>query len=174
MHPKKFLSFALALIIVASLFFYLGTEKVNAQGCEIVIETIASPAVDTPFNFSIPGALPSSFTLTDPSDNTINLELPFFSEHILTEQVPEGWGVQEIVCEVPEFSNVAITQGPLPNEVTLECFGKKQSKNTPSCSFVNVLEERSIPTLSEWGLIALAVALGVFGLIAGRKKLVKS
>lgn len=174
-HPRKFLSFAIAVIIVASAFFYLGTERVSAQGCVIEIEKIAFPAIDTQFEFSIPGAFPSSFTLMDPSDDTTQLELPFFSgELILTEEVPQGWRVEEIVCETPEFSNVTITQGPLSNEVTLECFGKSKSKGTPSCSFVNILEERSIPTLSEWGLIILAVALGVFVLIAGRKKLIKS
>ena len=173
-HTRRFFSFAFLALFAGLAFLALNAKQINAQDCEITIENIASPANDTPFDFSAPGGIPSNFTLMDPSDPTTNLIIPFNSgEVILTEEVPLGWRLDGIDCETTDDGIVLITDGPQPNEVTFECLSKKGTVTGTSCSFINILEARNIPTLSEWGLIAMAVVLAIFSLIATRRKMNK-
>ena len=170
-NRHSFISYTLIALLVVLGSLVLGSERASAQ-CTLDIQKIANPPSDTAFNFTAPGATPDSFTLRDPSDPTISLSLPFATEVIVSELLPFGWRVEDIICENTQFNGVSITEGPLENELTLECLGKQ--KQIATCSFMNILERRNIPTLSEWGLIILAVALGIFSLYAGRKKLIKS
>ena len=80
----------------------------------------------------------------------------------VTEIVPEGWELQDIRCT---SDGVAITK--IENGVAGECL--VSGSGGAECRFINV-RPFNIPTLSEWGLLAMAGILGAAGFMVIRKR----
>jgi len=70
---------------------------------DIVIVKEATPADDTPFDFTenIPGAN-SGFTLTDPADNTETFDDIAPGTYTVTETGEVGWTLDDIICVDPD------------------------------------------------------------------------
>lgn len=88
---------------------------------------------------------------------------PFDSTVTVTELPISGWTLTDISCETTGATGFEITE----NGFTAGCDGG----GDVTCTFFNVQTSLSIPTLSEWGMIALAVVLGAIGLyITARRR----
>jgi len=158
-------------LFILSVFLTLGslvtsTVQVSAQDCDIFIEKIASPDDDTEFDFTVTGNGDFGFTLSDPSTPAINFSIPLVSVTVLEEVTP-GWVLDAVECSDPQGVNINI----LDNGVTIECLTLAQV----TCTFFNSMEEpppepAQVPTLSEWGLIAMASILGIVGFMVIRRK----
>ena len=161
------ISFVILAMIVGLGSLALGTGRVMAQPpCVIIIEKVAVPADDTPFGFSEGGDFGGTFSLRDPSDPTRPLGIDIGQTLTITEDVvPNGWTLDSIECVEGTSScgtTSCLTATVDGNRVTFECL----DNDTASCVFTNVIEPvapSNIPTLSEWGLIAMAGILGIAG-----------
>lgn len=88
---------------------------------------------------------------------------PFDSTVTVTELPTSGWTLTDISCENTGATGFEITE----NGFTAGCDGGGEV----TCTFFNVQTSLGIPTLSEWGMIAMAGVLGAIGLyIAVRRR----
>ncbi len=156
-------------MIIGAGFLALGTDQARAgtNPCAIGIEKIEIPDEDTPFDFEVTGAILDSFTLSDPSDPTFNFGININDTVTVTELVPPGWEIASIECiEGTNDCGMGVFEPCLTatvdgNSVTFFC----EDNDTASCVFTNVrVINENIPTLSEWGLIAMAGIMGLVGL----------
>jgi len=133
------------------------------RGCGITIVKVAPGAGDTdffPFEVIVDDNEPNTFTLVDgQSDGG-----PFNLSVIVTELPLEGWRLQNIDCE-----------GDSGISFRIEDDGFRAVCNSDgsfaTCTFFNE-QASNIPTLSEWGLIAVAgglVLIGVYFALKRRK-----
>lgn len=172
-YRRNLISFGILAILVGLGFLALGTGRAKAQGpCTITIEKVAIPADDTLFDFSITGGVTDSFTLSDPGDPIFIFGIDIEQTVTVTEELPPGWvlgGIQctegVINCGMDGFEP-CLTATVNGNAVTFECL----DNDTASCTFTNIRESRNIPTLSEWGLIAMAGVLGIAGFIVAMRR----
>jgi len=83
--------------------------------------------------------------------------------NVTIEEPLEGWQLAGIECDsVPGVSTEIFQNG-----VTVRCL----SEGFITCTFTNVTHVSSIPTLSEWGMIAAAAGLLIAGVfVALRRK----
>jgi len=168
---RKLLSvFIISLVTTAALFVF--TLKVYAQpeiGCTGEIVKVANPEDDTPFTFTLfNGELGEVFDLSDPSNNVAPIFMVPGAIFDITEQVASGWVLESIQCD--SDGPVEITVNEDSNSVEIKCI---DSIALFQCEFHNVLapvELAQVPTLSEWGLIAMASLLGIVGLIVDRRR----
>jgi hypothetical protein len=76
----------------------------------------------------------------------------------ITEQLTPGWQLDDVVCDVT-------IEGVIPTVidggVSLEC---ANNAGVATCTFFNI-HLRPIPTLTEWGLIAMAGLMGIAGFL---------
>jgi hypothetical protein len=168
------ISFVILAMIVGLGSLALGTGQARAgiAPCAIGIEKIEIPDDDTPFDFSVSGDQSFGFVLSDPSDDTRNFGMGTGQTVTVTEIGREGWTLDSIECTegtsncgmvdfVPCLS--ATVDG---NSVTFFC----EDNDTASCVFTNVKTAGVVPTLSEWGLIAMAGILGIAGFIVAMRR----
>lgn len=160
-------------LILFTLLFIVTAMQSRAQTnlCEVEIIKSATPADDTTFNFSAEFELPQDpnfdFLLRDPSLPT---EVFLYNEGntvTVTEQLPFFWELEDVVCDV---TTAGIVPTIVDGGVSLTC---NSSGGAATCTFSNI-EIRSVPILSEWGLIALAGVLGIVGLMVIKRKRVIS
>jgi len=161
-YTRSLISFVILTLLVGLGSLFLITDQANAGlPCIIEITKVADPADDTPFDFSAPGSGNPNFTLMDPSNDTDGFGMNDNQVVVVTEDVPAGWSLHNIVCEEPNKVIIGIVKNGRSFECTTSssvCFAK--------CTFFNVRVVISpIPTLSEWGLIAMAGILGIVGFI---------
>ena len=150
----------------------LGTGQANAV-CPITINKAAVPPDDTTFTFSVTGDQNFGFTLSDPSDDSELIFIENGNEVSLTELVPGGWELNSIECTVEEDDCgggpcLFLTEFLNEQRVAITCV----DDGIGTCTFSNS-GPRPIPTLSHWGLIAMAgilVLVGIWGIT--RKKAV--
>lgn len=147
--------------------FAISYDQAGAQVqlCSITIEKQASPADNTGFTFTVEGP-GNNFEriLMDPSDNNFELFILLGNvEATVVEEVPEGWMLDDIECS----GAVDVTITDVPNGKMFTC---NESDGTAQCTFNNSQLPRNVPTLSKWGLIALAGVLGFIGLIVIRTR----
>jgi len=157
-------------------FLFLITDHASAglPPCIIGIEKAAMPVDGTEFNFSITGFVIGDFGLTSGSSNNINLANN--EEITVTEEVPQGWVLDDIICSDP--IGIVITNAP--NGRTFQCTATTAVGIT-DCTFFNIMEPppptqppptqspvTGIPSLNEWGLLSLAVVLGLVGIVVFR------
>lgn len=124
------------------------------QGCGVTIEKVApgGDGTEFPFEYTVDGDGPNSATLSDgESDGG-----PFDSFVTVTELPLEGWRLFDIDCNGEGGIFWEITD----NSFTATCEGN----GFVSCTFINQ-RVTDIPTLSEWGFIAMAGILGIAGLM---------
>ena len=86
----------------------------------------------------------------------------------VVEEVPDGWELDDISCEVNQGDSNTITFdfNAATNGVFITCLGKGTES---TCTFRNI-KPRSIPTLSEWGLITMAGILGIVSFLVIRRR----
>jgi len=157
-------------LFIFSVFLMLGslvtsTVQVSAQDCDIFIEKIADPDDDTEFDFTVTGNGDFGFTLSDPSTPAVNFNTPLSTPVTVLEEVTPGWVLDEVECSDPQGVNINI----LENGVTIECLTLAEV----TCNFLNsmeAIEATDVPTLSEWGLIAMAGVLGIVGFMVMRRR----
>jgi hypothetical protein len=167
----------LSVLITAMLIFagslFINTDDAIAVGvCNITVENFALPDLGTEFQFSAPSPGPGNFALSTGEQEIFN-QILFGDEVTITEQVPEGWILESFSCEVTG-GNFAPLINELENGVTIDCEGDGPPGQDPevsdiTCLFVNSIIPRNIPTLSEWGIIAMAGILGMVGFMAIRR-----
>lgn len=169
--------FTILSVLAVPLFIVLGTANASAGAnpcsIDVILETI--PEDDTSFEFELAGDIESGFTLEDPSSNTANFGMGIDQFVVLSQLTPPGWELVEIAC-VEGTTNCGMTefepclsatiQG---NSVAFECL----DNDTATCTFFNApagASAASIPTLSEWGLMATAAFLGIAAFFVLRKR----
>jgi hypothetical protein len=84
------------------------------------------------------------------------------------EEPPQGWVLDRVECE--NLSGNIIVEN-VEEGIILECVNPDQESGL--CTFFNRRSAENIPTLSQWGLIAAAVGLGLIGFIAYRRRAIK-
>ena len=123
-------------------------------GCGVTIIKDAPGGNGTIFEYEITldgglpfvGELPGGESTGGPFDSTVTV----------TELPKAGWELADVTCENLGATGFEITE----NGFTASCDGGGEV----ICTFFNVATSRSVPTLSEWGIIAMAVVLGATGL----------
>jgi len=131
----------------------------NIKQCSITIEKKALADNGTLFDFTAPGSSDPNFALED--NDYIELLIDSGENVDVTEIVPGGWVLEAIECSLPD--GVLITD--IPDGRNFAC----SPGGTADCVFIN-RPIRNIPTLSEWGLIAMAGVLGIVGFMAIRRR----
>jgi IPTL-CTERM motif len=175
-NRRNMISFVIVTALAFAGMLTLCQENARAQldnNCIISINKVATPANDKVFDFTVTGAQDTTFSLSDPSHPLQVLGINVSQTLTVTEEDIQGWALDGIECTqgiincgtggefVPCLT--AVVDG---NSVTFECL----DNDTASCTFTNSLLERNIPTLSEWGLIAMAGVLGIAGLLVIRRR----
>lgn len=173
--------FSFLIVVVAIGFLFTGTLDANAQDrCRVTIEKAADPADNTLFEFSVTGDQNFEFTLADPAVTTeiINLIAEEDLDVTVRELVPSGWILDSIECTIPSGG---FCGNPNPPPAAVPCLNITEvedglnfqclDSSEVTCTFTNVPLVRNIPTMSQWGLIAMAgilVLIGIWGIT--RKK----
>ena len=148
---------------IMSLIDMMDYEALNELcpiNCTITIEKTATFDNGTEFDYTAPGSSNPNFTLSNGQD--IELEIDFPTNVDVTELVPVRWMLDEIECSEPD--GVVITE--IPNGRNFSC----SPAGTAQCVFINSPLPRNVPTLSEWGLIAMAGILGIVGFMVIRRR----
>ena len=166
---QRLLSFVIVPALAFTGLLSLVQDEAHAQldnNCIITINKVSVPDTDTEFNFLVTGVQETIFSLSDPSNPSQLLGINVQQSLTVTEDVVPGWRLESIEC-VEGVTNCGM-DGFEPclsatvdgNSVTFECL----DNDTASCTFTNVQSVSNIPTLSEWGLIAMAAVIGGAGI----------
>ena len=168
-YRRNLISFVILTMFVGLGSLALGSARTWAQDCIITIEKVAIPADNTPFNFFVTGDVTGDFTLMDPDFTIEGFAIDVGQTVTLTEEVIPGWAVDNIECTEGVTNCGAtpcLTATVDGNSVTFECLDNDRA----SCTITNVAVPSNVPTLSEWGLIAMAGILGITGLLVIRRR----
>jgi len=175
MRLRSLISFVILTMLVGLGSLMLSTGQVRAGDiCPMTIEKVADPADDTEFNFSVTGGNMFDDILMDPSKPSFSFDLDSGNDPTtVLEEVPPGW-ILNIECTVPgtgcaggpEDTCLIITK--IPNGLIFDCLDVAARSNT--CTFTNVKLVTNVPTLSEWGLLAMAGILGLVGFMVLRRR----
>jgi hypothetical protein len=170
---------SISLLILTMLlgvgFMVLGTGQAEAglAPCTVGIEKVAIPDNNTPFDFTVSGDQTAEFTLQDPSNPISTGGMSIGQTVTITEEVPPGWVLVGIECTEgvtdcgpPGEFIPCLTATVSGNSVTFFC----EDNDTAFCVFTNAITASSIPTLSEWGLIAMAAVIGAAGIFMALRK----
>ena len=174
-NVKRSFYFLTVLCFVISGFVFINTNTAMSQEeCFLSVTKNAIPAIDTPFTFQATGDDTFEFTVSDPSDPTSSGFISIDNTVTITEVLPEGWELANIECVqgvtncgVEEFLpclNIVINEET--NSITATCLDDDEG----SCTFTNVLPGRAVPTISQWGLIAVAIIIGAVGFMVIRRR----
>jgi hypothetical protein len=172
----RYATLAVIAFILGLGFLVLNSYDANAgmaMPCNIVIEKVEVPDTGQEFEFNVTGDINEVFFLQDGESNNIGMDI----DDVITiaEDIPEGYSL-EIEC-TPGVTNCGseifvpclnITPLDDGNGVIVECI----DNDTGSCTFTNTLNASpaEVPTLSEWGLIAMAGVLGLIAFFVIRRK----
>ena len=130
-YTRNLISLVIITMFVGLGSLFLITDQAYAGvACFIDITKVADPEDDTPFDFTAPGGNPSNFTLMDPSNDTQN-SIQIGAQPVnVTEDVPEGWSLDDIVCDEPIDVNIL----DIPNGKSFKCL---KSSGSANCTFFN-------------------------------------
>jgi len=160
-------AFIAVLIIVGSVFFTQTPANAAAPvaTCLIQTELLTNPGSNTGFIFDFDAdGTPGQFTLTSPENRFQDIQTFQDVTLTITEQVPEGWELQNIKCQGDE--GIIITE--VENGRRFECH---TTQTVATCVFENVNPNLvAIPTLSTWGFATAAVVLALTSLYFIRRK----
>lgn len=165
---SAFIPLLFLVVSVSSVTLFI-PDNASAQQCEILICKIAEGAGETLFPFVADNGVEiDEFSLITNSEGGL-CAIEFFSEANeleVTEGFVPGWVLDNVICETGGIDVTNISNGVALDWVAGD-FG------TGTCTFVNVPGEfaTNIPTLSEWGMMGVAAALGLIGVFyAVRRK----
>lgn len=165
-------------VVVSLGLLTIGPLEVKAQdGCLLEMRKSANPADDRVFDFlqTGPEDQESEFGLSDPDNPTTIRLIPFGGPVTITELVPPGWQLESIECVngtdncgpgvfvpcleiIPDLEN---------NSIVAFCLDNDEG----SCTFTNVRAPAPVvPTISQYGLIAMAGVLGLIAFFVLRRK----
>ena len=156
----------LLLVIIVSSFLVLSTIRSYSQSdclIRIVKEVTTAKNVEFEFNQVLNG-IESPLSVTS---NTIPVDV-FISKGdniTITEVAQEDWELADIQCTASP--NMTFTK--LENGFQAGCLVSGTDSGVV-CTFLNRPSPDNIPILSQWGFIALAVALGIIGVVVFRKR----
>lgn len=149
----RFIGIAVFAAVLCGGFVLSGA---NATECTVKATLSAPGAGDFEFVFEgIDDEGPFMFTITD--GGSAGGSVAQGETTIITEEPQNGYAFGGIECEAGP--GVVITE--IPDGFATECVNA--SEGEAFCVITNVLILRSIPTLSEWGMIAAAAGLGLIG-----------
>lgn len=139
-----------------------GDSALAQRLCGISFGPVAPGGGNTEFTFEFTwdGGESSTYPLSDGE----SFAGPFVSTVTVTQLPLPGWTLANIDCEGDDGILFDITD----NGFTAEC----DTGDFPMghCTFFNERTVANIPTLSEWGMIAMAGILGVVGFMVMRRK----
>ncbi|MEW6144560.1 MAG: IPTL-CTERM sorting domain-containing protein [Thermodesulfobacteriota bacterium] len=152
--------FFILVLSAAVMFTFGGQAWGQVQTCNIEVAKVAR-AENLGFDFqSVDDGSVFDFTVFSGTSQLIAFDPG--SEITVTETVPPGWRLEDIIC-----FNDGIATTEIENGVIATCF---IPGGFVECVFFNV-ETDAIPTLSEWGMIAAAAGLGLVGVwFAARRR----
>lgn len=156
---------AFSIVYVLTGFMMLagfGHSALAQSVCGISFGPVAPGGGNTEFTFEFTsdGGESSTYTLSDGE----SFSSPFTSTVTVTELPLPGWTLADIDCEGDDGILFQITD----NGFTAEC--NPDDFPMGHCTFFNERAVAIVPTLSEWGLIAMAGLLAVIGFIVIRRK----
>lgn len=168
--------FIMALIVGLG-FLVLNSDQASAgvpMPCNVVIDKVEEPDTDTIFDFEVLGGFNPDFTLRGGESDNVGLGIDEVIQ--IREDIPEGYTLQiECVQGTSNCGSQGVFEPCLSVQlledgtgVIVECLDDDEG----SCTFTNtrVIEPRDVPTLSEWGLIAMAGVLGIIGFMVMRRR----
>jgi len=153
------LSSLLLFVLSAAGAFYLGTEEGQAQNaCALQVTKIAEGAPEGfifDFQVEVEGNIGfAEFPVGIPFPALFGPGAPV----TVTEIPTPGWTLADVIC----VTNPGVTVTEIEGGAIFECLDP-EGGFVGECTFVNVRTAASIPTLSEWGMIAAAGGLGLVG-----------
>ena len=152
------------LVCIGSLVLSTGQVRAQVEACIVNIVKEALPADNTGFTFN--RSDDGQFVLRDPGGTTQEITVFVGTPVTVTEQVPPGWILDDIQC-----SEEGLDISDVENGVTITCLTIVLEAG---CTFFNVRVTTNVPTLSEWGLIAMAGILGIVGFMVIRRRKVNA
>ena len=149
-------------------------SAIEEERCNIeVTEEVVGFFGNTEFPFNLTAGDPENPPLDESFDLMRNEseevpDLPLSSLYTLVQDTPEDFNLDSIQCEGDaDFNFILLEEGG----VQLTC----NSVGNVNCTFVNSpIIIRNVPTLSEWGLIATAVFLGIAGILFYRRRALRA
>jgi len=161
---KTFTMLVLAVVIGAGYFGLNYEASAQTQNCDIAVNKSADPAINTVFIYTvISGEIEFQVPLQDPDSDHFATGIPSGDSVTITEEPLPGWELVDIQCIATSGVDYS-TEG---STLTINCL---DDPGDITCTFTNVLLETQVPTLSEWGLIAMAGILGIVGLMVVRRR----
>ena len=156
--------FVFVLIMAGAALVFNQDAGAQIENCEVVITKSATPADNTVFIFElVSGEIVTQVPLRDPDSDMFGTNIGPGETLTVTELPVDGWELQGIECGAEGAIDFSVEGA----SVDIECLG---DEGVITCVYNNVPGPRAIPTLSEWGLIAMAGILGLVGFIVIRKK----
>lgn len=176
----RHISMLIIALVVGLGFMVISTNQASAGmalPCNLVIEKVEIPDNARLFDFDIVGSIQDQFSLSDGDLNNIGMDINDIA--IVTEDIPDGYSL-DIQCTAGSNNCgngtfvpcLTIDLLPDGNGVVAVCI----DNDTGSCTFTNTEGTppppvtAQVPTLSEWGLIAMAGVLGLIAFVVLRRK----
>lgn len=154
-------------IVLLFAFCILLNAEISLGSCFTVISKEAVSADDTVFQFTTDAPGVDDFALL--SGESTDFLFDGSGSFMVQEEVPPLWRLDGVDCGTPEGD---ITVEILEDGILINC---PSGMNSIECTFINSLIPEpiasDIPTLSQWGLLAMAGILGIVGfMVLTRKK----
>lgn len=156
-----------ASVFICSSLLFSHTSSAQPGECRGQITKDAEGGGATPFHFIVTqegGEVLFEGDLVDGESTGGGIEqgLPV----TVIEEPAEGWELVDVICTPAEGMETDVIRGG----VVFTCVSP--TEEISNCTFVNESTGGSatIPTLSEWGMIAAAAGLGLVGFFAVRRR----
>lgn len=164
----------IAVIVTSGAFIF--STQVSAQGgCTVFIEVDTVPDTNVVFPYTVVNNEPEEFELEDNVSPSQKFFLPEGELMTVTQGDVPGWLLRGIDCRAPmrevgvgeaeRFIGPGVNYTASGSRLTLTC----DDSGITTCTFLNA-KTNAIPTISEWGMLALAAAFGIVALFAIRRR----
>jgi hypothetical protein len=152
------MNIAVKTVLKISLFVFLVTglaglaDSANAQSCFVNFCNVTIQGEGTVFNYTrdFSGGNTDSFSL----ENGECTEIFKLGAEVVTQDPEDGFILADVECDTT--SGIQVTE--VENGVALDCVTQSAEG---TCTFINRPVEANIPTLSQWGMIAAVIGLGL-------------
>lgn len=161
---KNLLAVLVFAIVIGVSFIAINTDA-SAQSCLITLTKSADPPDNTVFTFNVvsgDGDIEFQLLLSDPNSKGAQIDTGL--DLSITEEPLQGWQLVDVECIAAGGGLDFSIEGPT---VSINCLDEG---GEISCLYTNVQVASQVPTLSEWGLIAMASILGIVGFLVARRR----